>query len=1622
MPLSDHDRDLLLAYLYEALDADERAALEARLAAEPELRAALDGARAERALLGSAASLPADDVKIEAPQGESRRRGRLFTAFGLRAAAGILVAIAAGSIGWREFAHAAIESRHPVLSVSGPAAFAPGTPVRYDVRVADLGGDALRGKVIAELATAAGERVGDPVEVATDTDGRAQVEFAPQGRPGESYGVLFRLAAAGDAEGAGVFTPLRDASRVVTRVGTDKPVYRPGDPLRVRGVALEALRLTPAGDVPLRVRLYDPRGAVAFDETLPAVSGVGAWQHELPDDAAGGTWRVEVSGAEGEEGLVSPASVDVQVRSYRVPRLTFDVETDRDSYAPGDRGTVWARVARVEGGTPDGARVEAVLHVDGAEAQRETLVVGRDGALAVPFELPRRMREGVVRLALTVDDRGTVEGRSESIPVTLDRLRVELFPEGGDLVAGLPNRVYFRATTPAGEPAELRGELRDGSGRAVTQFASDVRGMGVFEFTPQAGASYTVAAPSLAGVSVEQEFPAITQHGVLVRALDESVAAGAPVRVRLTATDGGERVVGAWLRGVPVATARVSLRAGEPQDVALVPTTDAGGVLRVTVLDADGTPRAERLVARAAPERLDVTTTLARQRYAPRESVHVDVRVADGHGAAAQAILGASVVDAGVLALADADDVPLPLHFLLATDVERLEEAQLYAAGPGAAHATDLLLGVQGWRRFAWRDAAAFVAEHPESGPRVVAVSASDLPVQISNADEARQAAGWELRRANERSLASGVLGCIALLLLGSVVVGFRAVWQHRPLAALGGFALPVLALVAVVLVRSGTMEMAAVEKAMPAAAMAPGGEWLGAEDEVALMDAIEAKPEAKEMRHDLDGEVAQAEARLRIAELAEELDDDFEEEVAADEKFAGFLDEIGERKGVGKKRAQLRPRERVLARVFAHRAAAWQGVRDDFAEVLYWHPLLVTDAEGRASFEFDTSDAVTRFRIAIDAHDARGALGAGGTSIECRLPLAAEPKLPVEVAAGDEIDLPVSVVNDGADAARVQLTLDIEGDLLAPRGAGGLPSTDLQLAAGERARAVLPLVARQGAGTARLRLRADAGAGRSDVSVREIGVAPRGYPRTVARSGSVSGAVDLHVTLPDAYDVASLRGGLRVYPSTLATLVDGLDGLLAQPGGCFEQASSNNYPNVLVMNYLQEQQVAEPAVAARAKDLLGKGYALLTGYECRARGFEWFGADPGHEALTAYGLMEFTDMARVFDVDPKLVERTRTWLLDRRDGDGGFRLQDRQLDTFGGAGKELTNAYVVWALTESDPEHGLDITKELARLETRARESDDPYVVALAANALLNRDLPGGDALLEKLAGMQQEDGRLDGKTTSITSSSGPNLTVETTSLAALAFSRRPARLANAESAVRYILGQRQGGRFGATQATILALRALTAHARAARTTASDHDLEVSVGGRVVATRHVPAGTPGVIEFGPEVLGALASGANDITLRSTGDEALPFGLALSYHTQLPADDAACPVTVTTALSADDVAEGASVGLTATVTNTSEKPVAMTLARIGYPAGLEPRTARLDELKRAGVIDFYELRPREITLYWRALAPRETKRVETDLLAAIPGRYEGPASSVYLYYGDDAKRWTEPLRVRIAAR
>jgi hypothetical protein len=253
-----------------------------------------------------------------------------------------------------------------------------------------------------------------------------------------------------------------------------------------------------------------------------------------------------------------------------------------------------------------------------------------------------------------------------------------------------------------------------------------------------------------------------------------------------------------------------------------------------------------------------------------------------------------------------------------------------------------------------------------------------------------------------------------------------------------------------------------------------------------------------------------------------------------------------------------------------------------------------------------------------------------------------------------------------------------------------------------------------------------------------------------------------------------------------------------------------------------------------------------------------------------------------------------------------------------------------------------------------------------------------------------------------------------------------------NVQKAVKWIGQQRGGyGGFGSTQSTILALKALIAYAKANKKTAESGDLTLYRGDELLVKKHFEAGTQDAVVL--ELADAekvLQPGNNNLRVEITGKNVFPYTLAWSYNTLTPASAEKCPVKLTTRLNKNKANEGDAVQLTATIENATEKGQGMAVAILGLPAGLTLPES-LEQLKKYAktpedgsrpLISFFELRGRELVLYWRDLAPGQKIEVPIDLNCRVPGEYRGPASRAYLYYNADAKCWVEPIKVTIAAK
>jgi hypothetical protein len=340
---------------------------------------------------------------------------------------------------------------------------------------------------------------------------------------------------------------------------------------------------------------------------------------------------------------------------------------------------------------------------------------------------------------------------------------------------------------------------------------------------------------------------------------------------------------------------------------------------------------------------------------------------------------------------------------------------------------------------------------------------------------------------------------------------------------------------------------------------------------------------------------------------------------------------------------------------------------------------------------------------------------------------------------------------------------------------------------------------------------------------------------------------------------------------------------------------------------------------------------------------------------------------------------------------------------------------YNVWALLSAGVDANL--TTEVNWIRQAAERTENTYVMALAANVLrLAGD--GAAALLDRLAGKQAENGSLQGATVSVIGSTGEALAIETTALAALAWLKDPSFMTNVENAIRFLAEQCKAGRFGSTQSTILALKAIIAYDQWRAVPKAPGQLDLVVDGR-------PVGSP--VKFDEKTQGAislpnlpvLSAGNHAVEIRMTGGSQMPYSVAARFSRLKPDSSDACRLHLEVSLANQKLTEGSVTEARVVVVNRSNETVPTPTAIIGLPGGLEVRHDQLKELVKAGTIAAYEVLGREVVLYWRALATEARVTLSLSLVAAIPGTYAGPTSRAYLYYTNEHKHWIEGMRVDI---
>lgn len=469
-------------------------------------------------------------------------------------------------------------------------------------------------------------------------------------------------------------------------------------------------------------------------------------------------------------------------------------------------------------------------------------------------------------------------------------------------------------------------------------------------------------------------------------------------------------------------------------------------------------------------------------------------------------------------------------------------------------------------------------------------------------------------------------------------------------------------------------------------------------------------------------------------------------------------------------------------------------------------------------------------------------------------------------------------------------------------------------------------------------------------------------------------------------------------------------------------------FPNVLVLNYLKQTKQASPEIQMKAENYIALGYQRLLTFEAPGGGFSLYGHPPASVMLSAKGLLEISDMAKVYPVDPALIQRTRNWLLAQQRPDGTWGAAYAMDRVASGEADPLPlTAYVTWAILESGLKDDARITRAIAYIKENAARAADGYTLAMVANALVAFD-PNDSATRDALArldALKVADG--DGayyptKIGSFTGAYGLYGNIETTGLAAYAFLRAKQYPESAQRALTYLVQKKDPrGTWGSTQATILALRALIQSVIEAGEVAGDATVRVSFNGaqaKPIVINKENAGVVHIVTFDD-----VNPGMNRIAFQVEGKGALAYQVSAHYYLPWqyvpPTPEAEKLVDIQVRYDRTTLAVNDEVRVTADVRLTKAGTARMTIVDLGIPPGFTVLTEDLDVAVRAKTIARYELTARQIIVYLEEFDSKKPITFTYRLKAKFPLRAQTPSSTTYDYYNPSVTATQVPTMLTV---
>lgn len=284
------------------------------------------------------------------------------------------------------------------------------------------------------------------------------------------------------------------------------------------------------------------------------------------------------------------------------------------------------------------------------------------------------------------------------VEVEANQIDLQFLPESGHILAGVENRIAFRAIDNNGNPVNIDGTITSTISGEQTNFSTLHNGIGVLSLTPKKGESFTATVPQF---NQSFDLPNVETKGVILKI--DPFHSEEELKLTVHSTISQDLFFIGQTRGWLSYTANIDITNGTGE-VIIPKSAFPDGINHITLFKANGTPLAERLFYSRRGQHLKIDIELDKDNYERRSRTTAKIKVTDAMGNPVEGNFSLSANNIYRSYIKN-EKTNILAHLLLNSDLKgKIHEPAYYFNSPSLEKdkQLDLVMMTQGWTRFEW--------------------------------------------------------------------------------------------------------------------------------------------------------------------------------------------------------------------------------------------------------------------------------------------------------------------------------------------------------------------------------------------------------------------------------------------------------------------------------------------------------------------------------------------------------------------------------------------------------------------------------------------------------------------------------------------------------------------------------------------------------------------------------------------------------------------------------------------------------------------------------------------------------------------------------------------------------